>query len=115
MAEFVAGRTGNEILAAALSRAGAEGISTLIYTHALGLHGHAAGPTIGLWDQQHGVPGAGDYPLYANTAHSIEHSVDVVVPEWEGQQVRIMLEQDAWFDGEACEFLDGRQEELWVL
>ena len=115
MTEFVAGRTGNEILAAALSRAGAEGISTLIYTHALGLHGHAAGPSIGLWDQQQGVPGAGDYPLFANTGHSIELSADVVVPEWDGQQVRIMLEQDAWFDGETCEFLDGRQEELWLL
>jgi hypothetical protein len=115
MEEFVAGRSGNEILAAALARAAAENIDTLIYTHALGLHGHAAGPTVGLWDQQAGVPGAGDYPLFANTGHSIELSADVTVPEWGGQQVRIMLEQDAWFDGRTCDFLDGRQEELWLL
>ena len=115
MAEFVTGHTGNEILAASLSAAKSEGIDSLVYTHALGVHGHAAGPTIGLWDQQGGVPGAGDYPLYPNTGHSIELSVDVAVPEWNDQTVRIMLEQDAWFDGDKCEFLDGRQKEIWVM
>jgi hypothetical protein len=37
------------------------------------------------------------------------------VPEWGGASVRFMLEQDAWFDGEACSWLDGRQEELWLI
>ena len=113
--EFVTGRTGNDILAASLAKATEAGIRALVYTHALGLHGHAAGPTIGLWDQQGGVPGAGDYPLYPNTGHSIELSVDAPVPEWDGADVRIMLEQDAWFDGTECTFLDGRQERLWVM
>ncbi|NND01145.1 MAG: aminopeptidase P family protein [Acidimicrobiia bacterium] len=115
MAAFATGRTGNQILATSLDAGKANGIEALVYTHALGLHGHAAGPTIGLWDQQGGVPGPGDYPLYPNTGHSIELSVEVPVPEWDGQSVRIMLEQDAWFDGDTCEFLDGRQEELWVM
>jgi hypothetical protein len=115
MAEFASGRVGNEVLAASLAAARAESIDTLVYTHAIGLHGHAAGPTIGLWDQQEGVPGAGAYPLFPNTAHSIELSVDVVVPEWNDQSVRIMLEQDAWFDGDRCTFLDGRQERLWTM
>ena len=115
MAEFATGRTGNEILASTLAAASAESIDALVYTHAIGLHGHAAGPTIGLWDQQDGVPGAGDYPLFSSTAHSIELSVEVAVPEWDGQRVRVMLEQDAWFDGETCTFLDGRQETLWTM
>ncbi|MGH9335894.1 MAG: M24 family metallopeptidase, partial [Vicinamibacteria bacterium] len=66
--EFAAGRTGNEILKSALERANREGIRGSIYTHPIGFHGHAAGPTIGLWDRQEGVPGAGDYPLFADTA-----------------------------------------------
>ena len=53
--QFETGRTGNEILAAALERAESEGIEATIYTHPIGYHGHAAGPTIGLWDQQGGV------------------------------------------------------------
>jgi Xaa-Pro aminopeptidase len=114
-AEFVTGRTGNQILAATRSAAGAAGIDGLIYTHAIGMHGHAAGPTIGLWDQQDGVPGPGDYPLWPGTAHSIELQARVPVPEWDGQVVQFMLEEDAWFDGTTCRFLDGRQTELWVV
>jgi Xaa-Pro aminopeptidase len=83
MAEFATGRTGNEILAATRSAAAEAGIDNLIYTHAIGSHGHAAGPTIGLWDRQDGVPGPGDYPLWPHTAHSIELQARVPVPEWE--------------------------------
>ncbi|RMF56113.1 MAG: M24 family metallopeptidase, partial [Bacteroidetes bacterium] len=97
--QFVAGRTGNAILRAALEQARAEGIEATIYTHPIGYHGHGAGPTIGLWDRQEGVPGRGDYPLFPHTAHSIELNAAVPVPEWGGQQVRIMLEEDAYFDG----------------
>jgi hypothetical protein len=86
-----------------------------VYSHPIGLHGHAAGPTIGLWDQQGGVPGAGDYAVFPDTAYSIECSVRFDVPEWDGQEVSFMLEEDAWFDGERVEFLDGRQTSLWFL
>ena len=112
---FETGRTGNEILRAALDQAGSEGINGTIYTHPIGFHGHAAGPTIGLWDQQGGVPGRGDYPLFENTAYSIELNAAVPVPEWEGQEVRIMLEEDAFFDGESVRYIDGRQVELLLI
>lgn len=112
---FVAGRTGNEILKAALDQARAEGIEATIYTHPIGFHGHGAGPTIGLWDQQGGVPGAGDYPLYPNTAYSIELNAAVTVPEWGGKQIRIMLEEDAYFDGESVWYINPRQTELLLI
>ncbi|ARA94386.1 Xaa-Pro aminopeptidase [Rhodothermaceae bacterium RA] len=114
-AEFAEGRTGNEILAAALARAEQEGIKATIYTHPIGFHGHGAGPAIGLWDRQDGVPGAGDYPLYANTAHSIELNAAVPIPEWGGQEVRIMLEQDAFFDGTETWYIGGRQTALHLI
>lgn len=113
--QFVAGRTGNAILRAALEQARAEGIEATIYTHPIGYHGHGAGPTIGLWDRQEGVPGRGDYPLFPHTAHSIELNAAVPVPEWGGQQVRIMLEEDAYFDGTTTRYLDGRQTRLWLI
>jgi Xaa-Pro aminopeptidase len=115
MAQFAIGRTGNEILRRTLESARAEGLDALVYTHPIGLHGHAAGPTIGLWDAQDGVPGQGDHPIYPSTAYSIELQVRSAVTEWGGQIVQAMLEEDAWFDGEACTFLDGRQTELWLI
>ncbi len=112
--EFVAGRTGNEILDKALSKAEREGITASIYTHPIGFHGHAAGPTIGLWDQQDGVPGPGDYPLYPNTAHSIELYAESEIPGW-NKSVKIRLEEDAFFDGEKTVYIDGRQREFLLI
>ncbi len=112
---FVEGRTGDEILRTALGLARSEGLNATIYSHGIGVHGHGAGTTIGLWDHQEGVPGAGTHPLHANTAHSIELMGEFAVPEWGNAPTRFMVEQDAWFDGRACTWLDGRQEELWLI
>lgn len=112
--EFRTGRTGNEILLSALNKAGQEGINATIYTHPIGYQGHGAGPTIGLWDQQGGVPGKGDYPLYPNSAHSIELNAEVFVPEW-NRNVRILLEEDAIFDGETTRYTDGRMKEFYLI
>lgn len=111
---FVAGRSGNDILARSLAQARREGITASIYTHPIGYHGHAAGPTIGMWDQQEGVPGKGDYPLYANTAHSIELYAETDVADW-GKAVRIKLEEDAFFDGEKTWYIDGRQKAFHLI
>ena len=115
MSEFRSGRSGNEILAGALAGTSSEGLAATIYTHSIGVHGHGAGMTIGLWDRQDGVPGQGDHPLHPDTAYSIELMVEQPVPEWDGKVVRFMVEQDAWFDGGACQWLDGRQDQLWLI
>ncbi len=115
MSEYRTGRSGNDVLGATRRSAEQEGIVGLVYTHPIGVHGHAAGPTIGLWDRQDGVPGQGDYPVWPDTAYSIELQARVAVPEWDGQMVQFMLEEDAFFDGAACRFLDGRQTELWLI
>jgi len=111
---FEEGKSGNEILKATLDQCEAEGLKGVIYTHPIGYHGHGAGPSIGLWDQQGGVPGRGDYPLYKNTAHSIELNAGVFIKEWE-KEIRIMLEEDAFFDGENTRYIDGRQTELMTI
>ncbi|NLY54401.1 MAG: aminopeptidase P family protein [Firmicutes bacterium] len=109
------GRTGNEILRQALTTAAAAGIKASIYTHPIGYHGHGAGPTIGLWDAQEGVPGRGDYPLYNDTCHAMELNIVQAVPEWEGQEVRIALEQDVLMHEGRVIFLAGRQTKLHLI
>jgi len=112
---FVQGLSGNEILKRSLAQAKAEGLNASIYTHPIGLHGHAAGPTIGMWDQQAGVKGKGDYPLYENTAYSIELFAATEVKEWAGKLVRIMLEQDGVYTKDGFYYLDGRQKALHLI
>jgi hypothetical protein len=110
------GKTGNEVLREALSQAMGEGIDAQIYSHPIGYHGHAAGPVIGLWDQQEGVPGTGDYPLYADTCYSIELNIKAPLPEWGGQIVRIALEEDAALvKGSGMRWLRGRQTSLHLI
>lgn len=111
---IVAGRTGNEILSMSLNQAKDEGIMPSIYTHPIGYHGHAAGTTIGMWDQQDGVPGDGDYPIHPNTAYSIELYAETEIPSW-GKSVRIRLEEDAFYDGESTWYIDGRQREFLLI
>ena len=94
-AEMRPGRSGNQVLAAALSAMRAAGINGTIYTHPIGDRGHGAGPLIGLWDHQEGVPGRGDVPLLPGTWFSIELQATTPVPEWSNQLVRTAQEEDA--------------------
>lgn len=105
-AEFVEGRSGNEILAAALAKARAEGLQPRIYSHPLNHYGHGAGTRIGPGES---VPGMGDYPLYADTCWAVELSVGAVVPEWGDQEITLALEQSAVFTGGQVRYPAGRQ------
>ncbi len=113
--ELVAGRTGNEILRRALAATAAAGLSARIYSHPLGVHGHAAGTRIGLPDMQAGVPGMGEYPLYPDTVHAIELSVRAPVPEWNGREVSMAVEEDLAFTARGGAFLDGRKTRLILI
>jgi Xaa-Pro aminopeptidase len=113
-AQFQPGRSGNAVLAAALAQARAEGIRPTIYTHPIGYHGHAAGPAIGMWDAQGGVPGSGDDVLRPRTAYSIELNAASDIPGWR-EPVRIMLEEDAYFDESGVRYIAGRQKQLLLL
>ena len=111
---FKEGRTGNEVLAMSLKQAKEEGLKPSIYTHPIGYHGHAAGTTLGMWDSQGGVPGDGDYPLHLNTAYSIELNAATFIEQWD-KEIRIMLEEDAFFDESGVWYIDGRQREIMTI
>ncbi len=111
---FKTGKSGNEILLASLEQGRAEGLKPSIYTHPLGLYGHSAGPTIGMWDSQGGVRGAGDYPLYENTVYAIELNTTVVIPEWK-KDIRIMLEEAGFWGKDGFRYVNERQIELITI
>ena len=95
MAEIRPGRTGNEILSSARAQMRAKGIDGTVYSHPIGLHGHAAGPLIGLWDYQDGVVGRGEAKVIPSMWWSIELQATTPVAEWNGQPVRMAQEEDA--------------------
>lgn len=91
-------RTGNDVLADAIAQMKAEKIHGTFYTHPIGDHGHGAGPLIGLWDRQEGVPGRGDVRIIPNSWFSIELGARTPVPEWGGQELFVGQEEDAAVD-----------------
>ena len=112
---LVAGRTGNEVLAAARAAATAEGLDAEVYSHPVGVHGHGAGPAIGRWDGQGGVPGDGDRVLRPSTVFALELAVRVPVPEWGDQCVRLALEEGVELTPAGTQFLGSPQRELWTV
>jgi len=110
--QFKEKRSGNDILLAALKEAKENGLEPMIYTHPIGYYGHGSGPTIGMWDKQRAIKGSGKYPLYSNTAYSIELNNKTT---FEDKTVTIMLEEDAFFDGDSVSYLNGRQQTFHLI
>ena len=69
----------------------------MLYTHPIGYYGHGAGPTIGLYDNQGFVEGAGEVKLRDNTCHALELNITHAVPEWDGQEVAFYMEETITF------------------
>jgi hypothetical protein len=110
------GLTGNQILAATLAQMRSEGIDGTVYTHPIGDHGHGAGPLIGRWDAQEGVPVRGEAVLLPSTWHSIELQATTPIPEWGGKPASCRQEEEAYLDtnGER-HWVFRRQAELHVV
>ncbi len=113
---MISGRTGNEILAKALQDSKAAGLRPAIYTHPLGLYGHSAGTTIGMWDAQGGVmkDDGENYPLNPNTVYAIELNTTVTIPDWK-RDIRIMLEEAGFYGEDGFRYVNGRQTELLLI
>lgn len=111
---FIEGRTGNEIFFASIEETRNMDFAARLYSHPIGYHTHGAGPTIGLWNNQGFVPGAGEFKLYNNTCYALELNIKTYLPEWE-QEVTICLEEDIVYKDGKTYFLNGRQENLYII
>lgn len=115
LAQMEPGLTGNEILANALAQMRTEGIDGTIYTHPVGDHGHGAGPLIGRWDAQEGVPHRGDPVLRPSTWHSIELQTTSPIPEWGGKPASCRQEEEAYLDEHGVRHWVFRRQERFHL
>jgi hypothetical protein len=116
LAKMRPGVPGNQVLAEAITQMRSEGINGTFYTHPIGDHGHGAGPLIGLWDRQEGVPGRGDVLLLPNTWFSIELGARTPVPEWSGKELFVGMEEDALLGPEGkMSWMLRRQEQYHLI
>ena len=111
---FEKGKSGNYILRKALNLGFKEGLRPQIHTHPLGLFGHSAGTTIGMWDSQQGVKGSGEHLLDYKTAYAIELNTKVYIKSWK-KDIRIMLEEAGYYDQKGFRYINGRQKKLILI
>ena len=126
-AEFVAGRTGKEIVAAAdripreasviESRLGFHPPPTFLRRYQLGgfmfvTKPYVAGMTSGPGYYPTSIV-TNDHRLYANTLYAFEPHTSVAVEGWGEHGVELGIGQIAWFDGKELRYLDRPQESQW--
>ena len=91
------------------------GIEAMIYSHPIGLHGHGLGASIDFRAAQRADIGQqAEKRLRLGSYISIELNTATAVPEWDGQKVFVMMEDDAHLTDTGWEFFRPRQE-AWYL
>jgi Xaa-Pro aminopeptidase len=105
------GMTGSEVYEKTMAEAKRQGIEAMIYSHPIGAHGHGLGPSIDF----RGTIGGGGNKIIMGSYMSIELNTSTVVPEWGGQKVTIMAEDDAVMTKTGYEFIGPRQTELYLI
>jgi len=114
--EFNLGLTGNQMLNNILASARAQGIQKpKVYSHSIGYYLHEPGPLVGLPEEQVNTGGRGDVELVYNSTFTAELSVTYPIPEWDGKELRMGLEQIIAYTKTGVQFLDGRQTKFHIV
>lgn len=106
-----AGMTGTEVYDLTMAEMKKQGIEAMIYSHPIGAHGHGLGASI---DFRRGIGGDED-KLRLGSYTSIELNTSTAVPEWNGQKVTIMAEDDAVMTESGFRFIRPRQTEFYLI
>lgn len=109
-----AGASGHDVYEATMAEMKREGIEAMIYSHSVGNQGHALGASIDFRRPDAGAP-AEEPPFRAGSYTSIELNTSTAVPEWGGQKVTIMMEDDAYLSDEGMRWFQPRQTQFYVI
>jgi Xaa-Pro aminopeptidase len=106
------GMTGAEAYDKTMADCQKEGIRAMIYSHPIGNQGHGLGPSI---DFRRGTIGGDVERFRLGSYTSIELNTSTAVPEWGGQGVTIMGEDDAYMTEKGYQFFRPRQTEFYLI
>lgn len=108
------GKTAGEVYRQAMAEMQAKGIEAQIYSHPIGAQGHGLGPAINsrAGQREGREPGK---PLVKGTYLSVELNTASTIPEWGGQKIFVMMEDDAYLTDEGYKFFCPRQTEYYLI
>jgi Xaa-Pro aminopeptidase len=88
-------------------------IEAMIYSHSVGTQGHALGASIDFRRPTTGAPL--EPPFREGSYTSIELNTSTPVPEWGGQKVTIMMEDDAYLTKDGMKWFRPRQTAFYLI
>ena len=107
------GVKGFEVYDATMSDMKALGIEAMIYSHSVGNQGHALGASV---DFRRASAGTSLEPPFREGSYTaIELNTSTPVPEWGGQKVTIMMEDDAYLTTDGMKWFRPRQTAFYVI
>jgi Xaa-Pro dipeptidase len=109
------GRPAGEVFKAVMAEMETRGIKAMVYSHALGNHGHGVGARIDFRAAKQEESGKPGKTLRAGSYFAIELNTSAPLPEWGGQEVTVMEEDPAWLDDAGWHFFLPRQERLYLI
>jgi Xaa-Pro aminopeptidase len=107
------GAKGFEVYDATMADMKNLGIEAMIYSHSVGNQGHALGASIDFRRPAAGAPP--EPPFREGSYTSIELNTSTPVPEWGGQKVTIMMEDDAYLTKDGMKWFRPRQTAFYVI
>lgn len=108
------GAKGFEVYDATMADMKKLGIEAMIYSHSVGNQGHALGAAIDFRRAPSGSPSL-EPPFREGSYTSIELNTSTSVPEWNGQKVTIMMEDDAYLTKDGMKWFRPRQTAFFVI
>jgi Xaa-Pro aminopeptidase len=115
------GRTGGEVYTMTMDEMKQKGIEAMIYSHPIGNQGHGLGASIDFRATQtvsptHEAVGPSSRErLRLGSYQSIELNTKTAIPEWGGQQIYVMAEDDAYLTEDGYKFFQPRQTAFYVI
>jgi Xaa-Pro dipeptidase len=107
------GAKGFEVYDATMADMKNAGIVAMIYSHSVGNQGHALGASI---DFRRPSSGALMEPAFREGSYtSIELNTSTAVPEWGGQKVTMMMEDDAYLTRDGMKWFRPRQTAFYLI
>ncbi|HXD32698.1 MAG TPA: M24 family metallopeptidase [Pyrinomonadaceae bacterium] len=108
------GVMGYQVYDATMADMKAAGIEAMIYSHSIGTQGHALGASVDFRRPTTGAPST--EPAFREGSYtSIELNTSTAVPEWGGQKVTIMMEDDAYLTKDGMKWFRPRQTSFYVI
>jgi Xaa-Pro aminopeptidase len=107
------GAKGFDVYDATMADMKTEGIEAMIYSHSVGNQGHALGASIDFRRPAAGAPMEPPFREWSYT--SIELNTSTPVPEWNGQKVTIMMEDDAYLMKDGMKWFRPRQTAFYLI